>query len=104
MNLLGLQQKLIAVARNNPPSDAVPYAFEKRIMALLPRTPVMDVWGLWAHGLTRAAVCCAAAAMLFGTVTYFLPPKQSDNLSQDVETALLAAADNPNADAASESE
>jgi len=49
-------------------------------------------------------VCCAAAAMLFGTVTYFLPPKQSDNLSQDVETALLAAADNPNADAASESE
>jgi hypothetical protein len=103
MNLSGLQQKLIAAARNNPPGDAVPYAFEKRIMALLSRAPV-DVWNIWARGLTRAAVCCVAAAVVLGTVTYFMPPKQPDNLSQDVESALLAAVDNPAADAASESE
>ena len=103
MNLSGLQQKLIAAARNNPPADTVPYAFEKRIMALLSRAPV-DVWGVWARGLTRAALCCVAAAFVLGTVTYFLPPKQPVNLSQDVESALLAAADNPNTDAASESE
>jgi hypothetical protein len=103
MDLSGLQKKLIAAARNNPPADTVPYAFEKRIMALLSRAP-MDVWGIWARGLTRAAVCCVAAVMVIGTVTYLLPPKQPDNLSQDVESTLLAAVDNSAADAASESE
>jgi len=35
MNLAGLQRKLIAAARANPPSDRVPFAFEKRILAQL---------------------------------------------------------------------
>ena len=35
MNLAELERKLIAAARANPPSDRVPYAFEKRIMARL---------------------------------------------------------------------
>ena len=35
MNLAELQKKLIAAARANPPGDGVPYAFEKRVMALL---------------------------------------------------------------------
>ena len=104
MKLSGLHQKLISAARNNPPAEIVPYAFEKRIMALLPRSPVADIWGLWAHGLMRAALCCVAAAVLLGTATFFLPPKQPDNLSQEFESTLLAAVDNPTTDAASESE
>ncbi|SRR5581483_4778520 len=104
MNLSGLEKKLIAAARTNPPGDNVPYAFEKRIMALLPRHPV-DVWGLWAHGLSRAAALCVIAALLLGAGTFFLPAaSHPDNLSQDVETTLLAAAGNPTADAAAESE
>ena len=35
MNLAELQRKLIAAARANAPGDGVPYAFEKRVMALL---------------------------------------------------------------------
>ena len=35
MNLAELQKKLIAAARANAPGDHVPYAFEKRVMALL---------------------------------------------------------------------
>ena len=46
MNLAELEQKLVAAARANPPSDGVPYAFEKRIMARLATRPVMDDWAL----------------------------------------------------------
>ena len=35
MNLAELQKKLIAAARADVPGDQVPYAFEKRVMALL---------------------------------------------------------------------
>ena len=35
MNIAELQKKLLAAARANPPGDRVPYAFEKRVMALL---------------------------------------------------------------------
>ena len=55
MNLAELERKLIAAARANPPSDRVPYAFEKRIMARLAARPVADGWALWARALWRAA-------------------------------------------------
>ena len=51
MNLAELERKLIAAARANPPSDRVPYAFEKRIMARLAARPVVDGWALWAPRL-----------------------------------------------------
>ena len=35
MNLVELQKKLLAAARTDVPGDQVPYAFEKRIMALI---------------------------------------------------------------------
>ena len=53
MNLAELERKLIAAARANPPSDRVPYAFEKRIMARLAAWPVADSWALWARALWR---------------------------------------------------
>ena len=55
MNLDGLYKKLIAVARASAPSDHVPHAFEKRIVALLTGRPVSDVWTLWSRALWRAA-------------------------------------------------
>jgi hypothetical protein len=59
MNLETLGRKLIATARKNPPADAVPYAFEKRIMArvLAPRT-VSDEWAQWARSLWLGAAAC----------------------------------------------
>src|ERR1035441_10170892 len=61
MNVTQLERKLIAAARANPPSDRVPYAFEKRIMAHLAAQPVVDDWALWARALLRAAAPCVVA-------------------------------------------
>ena len=94
MNLVELEQKLIAAARLNPPDDRVPYAFEKRVTALL-AARAADRWRFWTRGLWRAAVACMALAVVCGTVSFFMPPA-SDNgndLSQDFENTLLASVD-----------
>ncbi|MGA2029094.1 MAG: hypothetical protein ABSG87_03375 [Verrucomicrobiota bacterium] len=95
MNLLELQKKLITVARVNVPSERVPYAFEKRVMALLASRPVADNWALWARGLWRAAVSCVVAALLCGAWAFFNPTlhANADDLSQNFENTLLAAVD-----------
>jgi hypothetical protein len=95
MNLAELERKLIATARNNPPSDRVPYAFEKRIMARLATRPVADEWALWARALWRAAVPCVAIMLLLGAWSFFTPPTSTsaNDLSQELEQTLLAAVD-----------
>jgi|ERR1041385_1732105 hypothetical protein len=93
MNITGLQKKLIAAARSNPPSESVPYAFEKRIMALLSGHRVVDIWGAWASALWRAAVPCVAITLLFSAWTFFATaPATSNDLSQELDNTLLAAA------------
>ena len=64
MNLAELERKLIAAARANPPSDRVPYAFEKRILARLAARPTLDRWELWGRALWRAAAPCIAIMLL----------------------------------------
>ena len=97
MNLAELQNKLTAAARRQPPDDRVPYAFEKRIMALIASRAVTDRWALWSRGLWRAALSCAAVAVIFGAVSLFLPATadNGNDLSQDFENTLLASADQP---------
>ena len=95
MNLAELQKKLTAAARLSPPDDRVPYAFEKRIMALIAERAVATRRIFWARGLWRAAVSCVALAVVCGTVS-LLAPDVTDNgndLSQDLENTLLASAD-----------
>ena len=95
MKLDQLQQKLIAAARANPPSDRVPFAFEKRIMARLPARLVPDAWGLWASALWRGAASCVAITLLFSAWTFFAvnSAAPTSDLSQDFENTLLAAVD-----------
>ena len=95
MNLADLERKLMAAARANPPSDRVPYAFEKRIMARLAARPVVDDWALWARALWRAAAPCAAITLLLGAWSFFAPPSNApaNDLSQQLEQTLLAAVD-----------
>ncbi len=71
MNLAELERKLIAAARANPPSDRVPYAFEKRILARLPARPLADGWELWGRALWRAAAPCVAIMLLLGAWSFF---------------------------------
>jgi hypothetical protein len=94
MNLAELERKLIAAARANPPSDRVPYAFEKRILARLPARPLADGWELWGRALWRAAAPCVAIMLLLGAWSLFAPGNAPANdLSQELEQTLLAAVD-----------
>jgi hypothetical protein len=95
MNLAELHRKLIAVARANPPADRVPYAFGKRITALLAAQPVLDRWALWSGALWRGAMGCLALALLLSAWSWFDPSNHGtpNDLSQAFEKTLLAAVD-----------
>ncbi len=96
MNPDQLQEKLLAVARQNQPSDHVPYAFEKRIMALLTR-PMVDAWSLWGRALWRGAAACVLAMALLGGWSLQVESNDSTDLQQEFEQTVLAALDEPSA-------
>jgi hypothetical protein len=95
MNLDNLQQKLLAAARTHPPGDAVPYAFEKRILARLTDRPVTDLAAWWVRGLWRAAASCASVCILLGAWTLLNPVSNGseDEISQQFENTVFAAVD-----------
>ena len=95
MNNAELEIQLVAAARANPPSDAVPYAFEKRVMAGLAARPVVDDWALWARALWRAVAPCVAIMLLLVAWSLWAPHRSApaNDLSQDLEKTLLAAVD-----------
>jgi hypothetical protein len=93
MNLQHLEQKLLAVARRQEPSDHVPYAFEKRIMALL-KDPARRVAEFqWGAALWRASIPCVAIGLFASALAFFSPaPATTSDLSSDMENAVLAVA------------
>lgn len=95
MNIAELQRKLLAAARAGAPDDRVPYAFEKRVAALLVSRPRAVGWVLWTRGLWQAAASCAAVALLLGAWVWFSPKAASNSadLAQNFENTLLAAVD-----------
>lgn len=95
MNLAELHKKLIAAARANVPADHVPYAFEKRITALLGSHVPAQKLDQWVHGLWRAAISFTAIAVVCGAFA-LLTPSTSDasgDLSQNLDNTLLASVD-----------
>lgn len=93
MNIAALHQKLIAAARLHPPDGRVPYAFERRIMALVSEHAAVSNRVLWARGLWRAAASSLALAAVCGAISFFMPVKvdNSNDLSQEFENTLLAS-------------
>ncbi|HZT22403.1 MAG TPA: hypothetical protein VFB55_05795 [Verrucomicrobiae bacterium] len=93
MNVDLLQKKLIAAARAGAPDGRVPFAFEKRIMALIIARTVGEEMarrvGIW----WRAALSCAAVALLLGLWMWLNPTPRNDDLSQNFEATLLASVD-----------
>jgi hypothetical protein len=92
MNEKDLSAKLIAAARNNPPGDHVPYAFEKRIMRQVASRPAPSAWALWGGPLWRAAIPCVAITVLCGVWSFASnwKARSAENFSQDFEAAVLA--------------
>ena len=93
MNVDQLQQKLIAVARAHPPSDHVPYAFEKRIMARLAGDALVDRLTLWTRLLWRAAAPCLGITLVLSVLTLASGGLGSGEvpLAEALETTVYAA-------------
>ena len=101
MNVPELNRKLIAAARRNPPSENVPFAFEKRILARLITRPRLDNWALWGSALWRAAVSCLGIMLVLTTWTFLTSNANApapgsagngDDLSAAFDSTVLAAA------------
>lgn len=95
MNLEQFQKKLIAAAKTEVLDDRVPYAFEKRITALLTSRVAAQKLDVWVHGLWRAAISCVAIAVVCGAFAMLTPATNSSStdLSQEFENTLLASVD-----------
>jgi anti-sigma-K factor RskA len=74
MNTKPLLRALLAAARAQAPSDHVPYAFERRIMARLRATPMTDGWTYWSRMLWRATAPCLAITLALALWTLFTAP------------------------------
>lgn len=92
MNTAELQKKIILAARKAIPSDAVPYAFEKRIVARLKREAIVDIWTVWSVRLWRAAGPCVAIMLAMSLWAVFSNDRRisAENLASDLEQAVLA--------------
>ena len=97
MNIAELQRKLLAAARMNRPSDAVPYAFEKRIMARLGTKSAADIRSAWNRALWQAAAPCVAVMVLLSAWTLFSPNTENsdETLAAALESAVYAPFDSP---------
>jgi hypothetical protein len=92
-NLVELERRLIAAARQALPGDSVPYAFQRRIMARLTSRPVVDVSTVWARALWRAAASCVVAVVLLSAWSLLGPRGGSLDFSLQFENTVLAAVD-----------
>jgi hypothetical protein len=92
MDIKKLQEALITAARANPPGDAVPYAFEKRIAAHLRALAPNDPLVQWSRALWRAVVPCLGVMLLLGGWSFTQDQDGSSalDLSQQLEHAVLA--------------
>lgn len=87
-----LRQKLIASARTINPSNHVPYAFEKRVMARLAGREVPDAWAAWGALLWRAVAPCFALMLMACIGSYVVHPTP-DDLGSQLDAVLLADLD-----------
>jgi len=79
MQVTELQKKLLAAAKSAAPSDRVPYAFEKRIMARIAALPKPDAWALWGSALWRGAAACVALTLVVGALALVIPEQTAAN-------------------------
>lgn len=91
MHLDELHQKLIQAARLTPPSDHVPYAFEKRVMKAVAALPPIDAWALWSSLLWRAAAPCIGIMLVVGIWSVVAGHNgSSTSLAADLERTVWA--------------
>ena len=92
MKLDNLHQKLIAAARAEQPSDRVPYAFEKRIMARIASGGAVDLLGAWSAALWRAALSCVVVSVVCCACVLWASRRAEMDFSREFDTAVFASA------------
>lgn len=92
MSTAELQKKIITAARKATPSAAVPYAFEKRIIARIKSEAIVDIWTIWSARLWRSAGPCVAIMLAMSLWAVFSNNRRTsaENLAADLEQAVLA--------------
>ena len=87
MKIDQLQTRLLAAARADQPSDRVPHAFEKRILARLKESSGFDAWGYWGQMLWRATAPCAMIMIALSVWTIYTVRENGPELNLE-ETVL----------------
>lgn len=89
MNLEGFRKELIQAARRTPVSDAVPYAFEQRVLQAIRSTPLPDPILPWVAGFARAAFCALAVALVSGALHWRSLSQPAPGLAELPDAELL---------------
>jgi hypothetical protein len=76
-----------------PTNEAVPYAFEKRIMAHLAGARTVDLWNAYAGIMWRAALSCVLISAIAGAAISFADPTRAELFASDLERTVLAPVD-----------
>jgi hypothetical protein len=95
MNLPDLNRRLLQAARHDRPSEQVPYAFEKRVMARLTSGSArVDPWTALLRPLWCGAAACAVITLMLHLGLHPFQPDPVDEcaFSNGVEETLLAPA------------
>lgn len=96
MRLAQLEHKLLRAAQLDVPSDAVPYAFEQRIMARLAARRAPERWSEWGRQLWRAAAPALGFTLLLGVWTFSASiTAEPVSLDSELESAVYAAIETP---------
>ena len=92
MKLSELERELIKAARSQPVNDAVPYAFEQRVMACVRILPLTNLWTLWGRMFWKAAASSIAVALLCGLWSLgSVRHSEDENFSAAFEKAVYAS-------------
>ena len=88
--------EMLAMTREIPADDRVPYAFEKRIMAHIKEAPETsaNLWELWGHSLWRAVVPCLAVMVLVA-VWIKVPGETTGTTGSKAGAPTVATVDSP---------
>ena len=84
-------EHLIQAARTLGEDARVPYAFEKRVMARLEGSAVLDFAGAWVRLMWQAAACCIAISIMAGAYASFVNESApAELLAIELEQTVLA--------------
>lgn len=85
--------QLAKVARLLESDERVPFSFEKRIMSRLTLREAVDISGIFARMMWKAALSCIAISLVTVAVITFAGTPSDELFASDLERTVLAPVD-----------